>query len=165
MNTMAMGEQATKIVVGLDGSERSIAALRRAAVLADALGARIHLVAVWQYPTIGTGAYPVDAELFESWARDSIGEAKTKVWGATPPGSLTALVRNGSPARVLIEESRDADMLVVGSRGHGGFAGLMLGSVSMAVAEHAKCPVLVVHDAPVAATSADDPVGAVPARH
>jgi nucleotide-binding universal stress UspA family protein len=145
---MGVGERPTKIVVGLDGSERSVAALRRAAALADALGARIHLVAVWQYPSIGAGAYPVDAVLFESWARDSIVEAKSKVWGANPPASLTTLVRNGSPARVLIEESRDADMLVVGSRGHGGFAGLMLGSVSMAVAEHGKCPVLVVHDVP-----------------
>ncbi|HEY0248403.1 MAG TPA: universal stress protein [Gryllotalpicola sp.] len=146
MNTMPVGEKVPKIVVGLDGSERSIAALRRAVVLADALGASIKLISVWQYPAIGAGAFPVDAELFESWARDSLVDAKKKVWGDTPPSSLTGLVRNGSAARVLIEESRDADMLVVGSRGHGGFAGLMLGSVSMAVAEHAKCPVLVVHD-------------------
>jgi nucleotide-binding universal stress UspA family protein len=143
-----MGEKPRKIVVGLDGSQRSIAALRRAAELAQALGARIELVAVWQYPSIAGGGYPVDAVLFESWARDSITEAKGQVWGAAPPEGLTALVRSGSPARILIEESRGADMLVVGSRGHGGFAGLMLGSVSMAVAEHAKCPVLVVHDVP-----------------
>jgi nucleotide-binding universal stress UspA family protein len=150
MNTVGVGEKPTKIVVGLDGSERSVAALRRAVVLADALGARIHLVAVWQYPSIAAGAYPVDAVLFESWARDAIVDAKSAVWGGNPPETLTALVRTGSPARVLIEESRDAEMLVVGSRGHGGFAGLMLGSVSMAVAEHAKCPVLVVHDVPAA---------------
>jgi nucleotide-binding universal stress UspA family protein len=154
MDTVEVGERPTKIVVGLDGSERSVAALRRASVLAAALGAHIQLVAVWQYPAIGSGGYPVDAELFESWARDSIVEAKSQVWGSAPPASLTALVRNGSPARVLIEESRDADMLVVGSRGHGGFAGLMLGSVSMAVAEHAKCPVLVVHDVPVSTATA-----------
>ncbi|GAA4171444.1 universal stress protein [Gryllotalpicola koreensis] len=154
---MNAGEKPKKIVVGLDGSERSIGALRRAVVLADALGADLELVAVWQYPSIGSGSYPADTELFESWARDSLVEAKAKVWGATPPASLQAYVRNGSPARVLIEESRDADMLVVGSRGHGGFAGLMLGSVSMAVAEHAKCPVLVVHDVPVSAKTASQP--------
>jgi len=148
MSTREVGGKPRKIVVGLDGSERSVAALRRAAALAEALGARIELVAVWQYPAIAGGGYPVDAELFESWARDSVVEAKGKVWGAEPPATLTALVRNGAPARVLIEESRDAEMLVVGSRGHGGFAGLMMGSVSMAVAEHAKCPVLVVHDVP-----------------
>lgn len=160
MNTMGVGEKSPKIVVGLDGSERSVAALRRAAVLAEALGARIHLVAVWQYPPVGAAGYPVDAELYESWTRDAIIDAKSKVWGKTPPGSVTAVVRNGSAARVLIDESRDADMLVVGSRGHGGFAGLMLGSVSMAVAEHAKCPVLVVHDVPVAAPPEPVPAAA-----
>lgn len=151
---MEWEDRVPRIVVGLDGSERSVAALRRAVVLADALGARIRLVSVWQYPSIGSGAFPVDAQLYESWARDAVIDAKKKLWGHTPPDTVSALIRCGAPARVLIEESRDADMLVVGSRGHGGFAGLLLGSVSMAVAEHAACPVLVVHDTPTEAATA-----------
>jgi nucleotide-binding universal stress UspA family protein len=146
MNTVEAGGNARKIVVGIDGSERSIAALWRAVPLADALGASIHLVAVWQYPSIGGGVFPAEADLFKSWARGALVDARRAVWGDVPPASLTASLSHGSPARVLIDESRHAEMLVVGSRGHGGFAGLMLGSVSMAVAEHAECPVLVVHD-------------------
>lgn len=160
MNSAETGAKPKKIVVGLDGSQRSIEALRRAAALADALGARIELVAAWQYPSVASGGYPPDVMLFESWARDAIVEARGKVWGANPPETLSMLVREGSPARVLIEESRDADMLVVGSRGHGGFAGLLLGSVSMVVAEHATCSVLVVHDVPTGHVAAARPAAA-----
>ncbi|MDD0857766.1 universal stress protein [Arthrobacter alpinus] len=86
---------------------------------------------------------------------------------ATPEGFSGVCVR-GTPARVLMEHSKSAQMLIVGSRGHGGFAGMLLGSVSSACAEHAGCPVLVVHGerdsarVPVSVTAShedgDDPV-------
>ncbi len=68
-----------------------------------------------------------------------------EVFGAHRPQGLRLTVREGNAAKVLLEASGDARMLVVGSRGHGGFAGLLLGSVSAACAEHAICPVLVLH--------------------
>ncbi|CCW11694.1 universal stress protein family [Rhodococcus aetherivorans] len=72
-------------------------------------------------------------------------ETVTGVLGSEPGVSVQELVRRGGAARVLLDESRDAQFLVVGSRGHGGFSGLLLGSVSAACAEHAHCPVLVIH--------------------
>ena len=64
--------------------------------------------------------------------------------GEEPPLVVQPLVKQGRPAKVLIEESANADLLVVGKRGHGGFRGLVLGSVSQHVAAYAKCPVAVV---------------------
>jgi nucleotide-binding universal stress UspA family protein len=64
--------------------------------------------------------------------------------GEDPPVFVQPHVKQGRPAKVLIEESANADLLVVGSRGHGGFAGLVLGSVSQHVAAYANCPVTVV---------------------
>jgi nucleotide-binding universal stress UspA family protein len=62
-----------------------------------------------------------------------------------PDVEITLRTIQGSPAGVLVDESRDADLLVVGSRGHGGFVGLLLGSVSQQCAHHAECPVVIVH--------------------
>jgi nucleotide-binding universal stress UspA family protein len=66
-------------------------------------------------------------------------------FGADRPAELKLTVAEGPPAAVLVDRSAGALMLVVGSRGHGGFMGLLLGSISANVAEHASCPVLVVH--------------------
>lgn len=66
-------------------------------------------------------------------------------FGDQQPAGLELVVREGGAARVLLEECQGASMLVVGSRGHGGFVGLLLGSVSANVAEHAPCPVLIIH--------------------
>ncbi len=69
-----------------------------------------------------------------------------QVFESGRPVDMEVLVEQGYPARVLVEASNGALLLVVGSGGHGGFYGLLLGSVSANVAEHARCPVLIIHD-------------------
>jgi nucleotide-binding universal stress UspA family protein len=144
--TTSHPDRPRRVVVGVDGSAQSRQALRWAANVAAAAGAQLDAIAAWQYPitTWGFGAIP----LVWSPAQDadkSLTEAVDEVFGAHRPVELRLVVQEGNAAKVLLDESRDALMLVVGSRGHGGFAGLLLGSVSANVAEHATCPVLVIH--------------------
>jgi nucleotide-binding universal stress UspA family protein len=134
------------ILVGVDGSESSRAALRYAADLAPKLGLPLHALVVWDYPALAWGDWYVPetiARLEE--AADAVAEAEAaKLFPDGRPDWFMIATRQGSAAAELIEASRDAGMLVVGSRGRGGFAGLLLGSVSRACAAHAHCPVLVV---------------------
>ncbi|MHB0929619.1 MAG: universal stress protein [Candidatus Nanopelagicales bacterium] len=139
-----------RIVVGIDGSEESKWALRWAARMAPALEADIEVIGAWQYPLlVGVDAMAVTSvpELMdpEGNAKQLMELTLADVFGDGRPTGLTMRFERGQPAHVLIEASRGATMLIVGSRGHGGFTGLLLGSVSSACAEHAKCPVLVVH--------------------
>jgi nucleotide-binding universal stress UspA family protein len=133
-----------RIVVGVDGSASSIDALRYAATLATALTSPLQVVTTWVAPAAGSyysrGEWPPEADA-ESQQKEAISAA----FGESPPSDMTATVVPGPAARTLIDLSADARMLVLGSRGHGGFAGLLLGSVSATCAEHARCPVLVVH--------------------
>jgi nucleotide-binding universal stress UspA family protein len=141
------------VVVGVDGSEPSQQALRWAARIADASGAHVDAVAVWHYSIPFGWAMP-------AWdPRADMGKILNATvdaaFGPRHPADMNQIVCEGNPVNVLLEHSAGALMLVVGSRGHGGFAGMLLGSVSAALAEHATCPVLVIHgDKPVpAATS------------
>jgi nucleotide-binding universal stress UspA family protein len=136
------------ILVGVDGSAGSIAALRRAAKLAPALGLPLHAVVVWDYPTLVSGDYYYPEEYIDSadGVVEIVATAAEQVFDGDPPEWFTSSLRRGKPARELVELSKEAAMLVVGGRGHGGFLGLLLGSVSDACAAHAHCPVLVVHD-------------------
>lgn len=139
-----------RVVVGVDGSESSLQALHWAGFLAHSTGSILEAVAVWQpfnaYGWAGAGwaTVPSDWNPAEDAEKMVVGAIDT-VFGAQRPAGLKITVREGSAARVLLEVSSGARMLVVGSRGHGGFAGLLLGSVSAACAEHGDCPVLVVH--------------------
>ncbi len=133
-----------RIVVGVDGSDHSVAALRQAARMAKLLDARVEAVTTWHYP-VAMSPYTMTAEpSFEELARQTLDEALADAYDGEWPAGLTTVVKYGQPAQVLIDRSDGAEMLVVGSRGRGGFAGLLLGSVSSECAAHAKCPVLIV---------------------
>lgn len=132
-----------RIVVGVDGSDSSISALREAGRLARALDTDLVAIITWQDPA-GYGYLAPDGSP-SAKADTTATEAIDKAFGGDAPDRLRVEVREGHPARELIKESADAVMLVVGSRGHGGFAGMLLGSVSATCAEHAHCPVLVYH--------------------
>lgn len=150
MNTTSAGPG--RIVVGVDGSVSGNEALRWAARLAPTLGATIQVVTAWEYPLVyplPDGAVSLPAPDWKEWeqmSRDSVEQSVREVFGDAPPAGLVTTVENGHPARVLLDAAKGATMLIVGSRGLGGFAGLLLGSVGRYVAEHATCPVLVVHE-------------------
>lgn len=131
------------IVVGVDGSRSSIDALHWAASIAADTGAELDVVICWHYPVnSGLAAAPVDWDP-ASDAAQVLNDSLATAFGDKVPDGLRASVREGHPAQVLIRASSEADMLVVGSRGHGGFVGLLIGSVSMYCGEHATCPVVI----------------------
>jgi nucleotide-binding universal stress UspA family protein len=143
--TEAPGPGAGRIVVGVDGSAPSQQALRWGAHLAATFGAGLDAVTAWDFPAAyGLGSVPSDWDP-EQDMRKALDETVEQVFADQPPAGLRRLVSEGGAAKVLLDASQGAIMLVVGSRGHGGFAGLLLGSVSANVAEHASCPVLVIH--------------------
>jgi nucleotide-binding universal stress UspA family protein len=136
------------ILVGVDGSESASAALDYAAQIAPKLGLPLHVLVVWDCPALVLDdAYSFSEEIYESFkasAEQTAVDEVARVFPADAPEWITASATQGSAARTLIEASREASMLVVGSRGHGGFAALLLGSVSSACTSHAHCPILVV---------------------
>ena len=138
------------ITVGIDGSEHSVKALEWAIKEAAIQHAPVTVLTVHLVPMSGwTGnpiVLPADAAEIEK-GRQTAEELIQKVTsqpGDAQPASVTVRAVNGFPAQELIEASRDADLIVVGSRGSGGFAKLMMGSVSSQVVHHAHCPVVVV---------------------
>lgn len=137
------------IVVGIDGSAGSRAALRFAAEEAELRRAVLTVVSVWHVPA-GVYLQPtyveLDLDVLQQAAREVAEQEIADVMGAERAKGVELLMRQGNPAQALLEASHEAEMLVVGSRGHGGFAGLLLGSVSQQCAAHASCPVVVVRD-------------------
>lgn len=139
------------IVVGVDGSEHSLAALRWAATEARHHGATLRVVAVFNAPMMSTG-YEVVAPDPSDLAAASSTMLDAAVDTVRADGELEGVdvateVLEGHAGERLIELSRDADLVVVGARGHGGFVGLLLGSVTNHLVNHASCPVVVVrHD-------------------
>ena len=140
-----------RIVVGVDGSDFSTTALRLAGRMARSLDAPLEVITC-----LGTSdrflashlpeeSSPTTTQLEET-AKRLVAESLERAFGDDVPAGLTRTVKFGPPAKVLVSESRDAQLLVVGRRGRGGFLAQIMGSVSGACAAHAHCPVLVVGD-------------------
>jgi len=142
-----------KIVVGVDGSECARAALEFAAREAALREARLLVVCAWDVPPAaydGGFAPPIDQSLLEDFRAGAETVVRQAIAAATelrPTLECEGKAVQGQAAEVLLEEARDADLIVVGNRGHGGFASLLLGSVSHQVVQHARCPVTVVREA------------------
>jgi nucleotide-binding universal stress UspA family protein len=138
------------ITVGVDGSGHSQGALEWAVREAAIRHEPLTVLTVHQVAASGWGGvvvYPEDqdfAEQARKAAQDAADRAVERLGEPERP-AVTVLSLIGTPAEELVEASRDADLVVVGSRGAGGFTRLMMGSVSSQVAEHAHCPVTVVH--------------------
>jgi nucleotide-binding universal stress UspA family protein len=146
----AQGSEAQRIVVGVDGSPPAQAALAWALGQAELTDGSVDAVIVWEYPPaiggFGVGASMYEGANFRELAEKTVTEA---VGSATAPAgsvSVRTQVIEGNPAQVLLAAADDADLLVVGSRGHGGFVGALLGSVSQHCVHHAHCPVVVVRE-------------------
>ena len=140
------------IVVGVDGSDHSRYALRWA--MQEAVRRHVPLTVMTVHPgpvrpaTMsfwGLRSYPensFDQDLVRAAVQQFADKAASDIGGTAP--EVTVSVAEGEPAEELVKASRDADLLVVGSRGGGGFARLLLGSVSSQVTHHAECPVVVI---------------------
>lgn len=134
-----------RVVVGIDGSPGSRGALRWAAEEAQLRQAELVVVHAWDMPY--TGVYPYvgdayDVVVFQRAADETIDQALTDA-GVPDDVQVTRSLVSGPPAKAIVDAAADADLVVVGARGLGGFAGMLLGSVSHHVANHATCPVVV----------------------
>ena len=133
-----------RIVVGIDGSDASLDALAWAARQAELTGSTLLVATSWEWPSSLGWAVPIPDNF--NPASDAASGLETAVAGVRaehPAVTIETLVAEGHPAPVLVEASRGADLLVVGSRGRGAFAGMLLGSVSEHCVTRAHCPVVV----------------------
>lgn len=140
-----------RIVVGIDGSAGASRALEWAITEARLHGARLEVIHAWTFPYSSAtpfGPVVIDSGTLEQVAQQELDEALAAVDASGLAAPIDAHTECGSAGAVLIERAKDADLVVVGTRGRGGFAGLLLGSVSQQVAQHAPCPVVIVpsHD-------------------
>lgn len=150
-STLGDGEPRRRMVVGIDGSEQAQRALAWAVDEAARTNYDIEIVSSWylpQYDWADVRPPPPDPRVeMAARTRALVEQAATEVSAALPNVAVSEMAVEGNAASVLIEHSKDADLLVVGSRGNGGFKGLVLGSVSQQCVSHAQCPVVVVRGA------------------
>ncbi len=137
-----LGATPGRVVVGVDGSAGSDRAVDWAAAAARRSGARLAIVGSWMFPGSAGFVYTVDVGLPDV-ARQAVEAATARVRAIAPDVTVEGVTSEDPPAVALVQRSRRADMVVVGSRGVGAFRGVLLGSVSLYVATHAHCPVVV----------------------
>jgi nucleotide-binding universal stress UspA family protein len=146
-----------RLVAGVDGSQSSIAALRWAVHQAQLSGGTIDAVIAWEFPIAagGLGWAPtsgLDDTDYSELAAKALSAAIAEV--SPPPGiTVHQIVTEGNAAQVLLNAAKDADLLVVGNRGHGGFADALIGSVSVRCLHHATCPVVIIRIPPHGASN------------
>jgi nucleotide-binding universal stress UspA family protein len=137
-----------KIVVGVDGSEASLKAVIWATHEAKLRDSEIEIIHSWSMPFVVDPMammpmmFPIEEMVAD--ANKIAAAAAAKVTSIDPKIRVVSRIERGSASEHLITASKSADLLVVGSRGHGGFAGLLLGSVAQQVANHASCPAVIV---------------------
>jgi nucleotide-binding universal stress UspA family protein len=133
-----------KIVVGTDGSKCAAAAVQWAVTEAELRHADLEVVHGWMVTSVAVDPTGMAMGTCEETGSILLKEAEAAVHEQSPGLSVTTLLTPLTPAGALVEASGDADLVVVGSRGHGGFTGLLLGSVGSQVVHHSQCPVVVV---------------------
>jgi nucleotide-binding universal stress UspA family protein len=135
-----------RIVAGVDGSDSSRAALAWAVRQAALTGAKIDAVCAWQIPAADDYGYAMTLAIpdLEKAAVSELTQAIAGVADSAPEVEIRPLVVQDNPAQALLDCAKGADLLVVGSRGHGGFTGALLGSVGQHCAQHAQCPVVII---------------------
>ncbi|MDA8331210.1 MAG: universal stress protein [Candidatus Dormibacteraeota bacterium] len=138
----------SRIVVGVDGSQHSLAALRWACAEAKLRQASLELVAAWNIPAAALEAASAEVvDAMESSAAQALAAAHAVVAECGPSLEVTEGVYDGQPARILVERAKGAELLVVGSRGLGDFKALLLGSVSQECSHHSPVPIVIVRNA------------------
>ena len=133
-----------RVVVGVDGSPRSVAALRWAADYAAHAGAAVRAVTGWQHPLRYRWESTLSDDELSERAGRMLSETVDAALGTDPAVKVEESVVAGHPAQVLIDASGDARLLVLGSHGYAAVHGALLGAVSQYCVQHARCPVVVV---------------------
>lgn len=132
------------VVVGYDGSDAAGAAVGWAATQAELTGVRLELLSAWEYPTSWGNVVPLPNDFDPAADARTMLDAVVARLATEHPGlPVGSHVLEGRAEEVLVQASLHASLLVVASRGHGTFSGLLLGSVGQHCATHAQCPVLV----------------------
>ena len=152
MSAHKAGNEIKKILVGVDGSEKSVAALKWASELASKIGAELDVMTTWQtpFPTAELIAIGLNLDMSEINDRPQaiaellIDKVIQQVFGKVNPEGVNKIVTEGYPGLMLVEKSNEVDLLVLGNRGHSPAVETLLGSVSQHCLSHAKCPVVIV---------------------
>ena len=139
-----MATKDQRIIVGVDGSDASLDALRWAVHYAEGVGGVVQAIRTWHYPwAMQTAPEQTDASIVKQ-IQGELDDAVAKSGVTSSTVKVERIAKEGHASLVLVNESADADLLVVGSKGRGAFAGMLLGSVSQHCANGAHCPVVIV---------------------